>query len=284
MKIKVAKSAGLCFGVKRALNIALQAAGSGNEVYMLGDIVHNEIVVDELKRAGIKKIDRLGRGQGKVLLIRAHGAQEKTVESARRAGYEIIDATCPMVKEIHAIAKKLEDDNRAIIIIGDKKHDEVRGIVGQLKRRPIIISGRSDISSRSLKNIIRAGVIVQSTQDEEKVFKMVDLLKKYIKNLAFKNTICDPTRTKQKEAKELPLGNDVVIIVGSKNSANTKRLYQIARSINRRTHWVNSPGQIRAGWFKAGDSIGITGGASTPESSIKKVVRRTRFLDRLNFP
>lgn len=277
MKITIAKSAGFCFGVKRALAVALEAAKSGREVYMLGDIVHNEIVVDTMKASGIKKIKKPLKGAGaRALLIRAHGAGRDTVALAERAGYKIIDATCPMVKEIHAIARRLEQDKRTVIIIGDKAHDEVRGIVGQLGKKPVIISSRADISRKALRHIERAGIVVQSTQEEAKVLEIVSTLRRRIKDLVFKNTICNPTRTKQKEAKSLPAENDVVIVVGSRSSANTKRLYQISRSLNRRTYWVNSPGEIRHAWFRGAKSVGITAGASTPESSIRGVAEGIR--------
>ena len=274
MRITIAESAGFCFGVKRALSIAIKAASSGREVYMLGDIVHNEVVVEEMKLSGIKKINRLGAGGGKTLLIRAHGAGRKTIEDAKLAGYVIIDATCPMVKEIHAIAKKLESQKRVVIIIGDKEHDEVRGIVGQLKTKPIIVSSLSDISVSRFKNISKAGVVVQSTQEEGLVLAIVASLRKRIKDLVFKNTICNPTKTKQSEANKLPKENDVVIVVGSRSSANTKRLYQIARGLNRKTYWVNSPEEIKKEWFKGASSVGITAGASTPENSIRNVAGR----------
>ena len=274
MKLTIAKSAGFCFGVERALAIALETAASGREVYMLGDIVHNEVVVKKMKAAGIRKIRGPLKGRGaRALLIRAHGTGRGTIARARAAGYKIIDATCPMVKEIHAIARRLEQDGRTVIIIGDKEHDEVRGIVGQLVKKPVIISSRSDISHSALRHIKRAGVVVQSTQEEARALDIVDALRRRIKDIVFKNTICNPTRIKQKEAKSLPAENDVVIVVGSKSSANTKRLYQIAKSLNRRTYWVNSPGELKAVWFKGARSVGVTAGASTPESSIKDVVK-----------
>jgi 4-hydroxy-3-methylbut-2-enyl diphosphate reductase len=279
MRLTIAKSAGFCFGVKRALAIALEAARSGREVYMLGDIVHNEVVVDKMKAAGIRKVRTPGKGKGvRTLLIRAHGAGRSTILGARRAGYRIIDATCPMVKEIHAIAKKLEQDKRTVIIIGDKEHDEVRGIVGQLKKRPIIISSHSDISRKALGHVMRAGIVVQSTQEEEKVLGIVGTLKERIHDLVFRNTICNPTKTKQKEAKTLPIKNDIVIVVGSRSSANTKRLYQISRSLNKRTYWVNSSGAVKPAWFKGASRVGITAGASTPESSIRDVAKGIRSL------
>ncbi|MCI0482069.1 MAG: 4-hydroxy-3-methylbut-2-enyl diphosphate reductase [Candidatus Dadabacteria bacterium] len=276
MKISVAPSAGFCFGVKRAISIALRAASSGRDVRMLGDIVHNEVVVRQLRAAGIKTAKSISRGRGRTLIIRAHGEPETTFAEASRAGYDIIDATCPMVKEIHAIARRLERGGRTVIIIGDREHDEVRGIVGQLRRRPVIISSLSDLSTAPLKNIRRAGVVVQSTQEESKVLTIVGRLKKRLKDIVFKNTICDPTRIKQREARTLPVENDIVIVVGSKSSANTKRLYQISRSLNRKTHWVNSPDEIRAAWFRRAKTVGITAGASTPESSIAGVVTRVR--------
>ncbi len=278
MKINIAKSAGFCFGVRRAIQIAMKAARSGREVYMLGDIVHNEVVVGKLKDSGVKKIKSLGPGRGRTLLIRAHGAQAGTISGARSAGYNIIDATCPMVKEIHAIAKKLEDEGRMVIIIGDKEHDEVRGIVGQLNKKPIIISSLADVKLKRLHRIKGVGIVVQSTQEESKVMEIVARIKKYIGDVAFKNTICDPTKLKQSQAKTLPAENDVVVVVGSRSSANTKRLYQISRRLNRRTYWVNSPGEIRPSWFKEAGSVGITAGASTPESSIKKVAEGIKNL------
>ncbi len=133
MKINVAKSAGFCFGVKRAIDIALKAARTQQRVEMLGDVVHNEYVVKEINKAGIKKVKRLRRGKNKTLLIRAHGASFKLYKEALGLGYKIIDATCPMVKEIHKIAERMERQNYRVIVIGDKKHDEVDGIMGHLE-------------------------------------------------------------------------------------------------------------------------------------------------------
>ena len=139
MKINLAKSAGFCFGVKRAISIAYQTLKDNNKVYMLGDIVHNEDVCKQINNAGIRKISRLSTGKNRTLLIRAHGTTHRVIKKAYRLGYKIVDATCPMVKEIHKIAKQAENDGYKIIVIGDKKHDEVRGIVGQLTKGAIII-------------------------------------------------------------------------------------------------------------------------------------------------
>jgi 4-hydroxy-3-methylbut-2-enyl diphosphate reductase len=273
MKINRAKTAGFCFGVRRALDIAMDASRSNQKVCMLGDIVHNETVVSGIEKAGIKKIKRCGRGKGKTLLIRAHGTQQKTLQKARRAGYKIIDATCPMVKEIHTIAKKMEQEGRQVIIVGDKNHDEVQGINGQLKQKAIIISGPDNIPVLlRQKKVKKAGIVVQSTQNYDNVLTILEILKRFITDLTFNNTICNPTRKKQDEAKELPLKNDVVLVIGSKTSANTKRLYEISKALNPKTYWITSRNNIQPVWFKDIATVGVTAGASTPESTIDAII------------
>ena len=276
MKINLAKTAGFCFGVKRAIDIALKTAESRNNVCMLGDIVHNEIVVKEIEKSGIKKIKKLTKGRDKILLIRAHGLDHKTLRKASGLGYDIIDATCPMVKEIHNIANKMEGKCGTIIVIGDKKHDEVKGIVGQLKNKAIIIDNITNIPLKRIKNIKSACVVVQSTQNLEKVIKIVKALKIYIKNLKFFNTICRPTRMKQEEIRKMPKANDIMIIIGSKNSANTKRLFEISKALNKKSYWINSEREIKPGWFKGAESAGVTAGASTPESTIQDIIKQIK--------
>ncbi|MDD5568718.1 MAG: 4-hydroxy-3-methylbut-2-enyl diphosphate reductase, partial [Candidatus Omnitrophica bacterium] len=258
--------------------IALTTARTGKKVYMLGDIVHNETVVKKIEASGIKKINRLNRTKSGILLIRAHGASLETFVKAKQLGYEIIDATCPMVKEIHKIAKGAQAKGCKVIIIGDKEHDEVHGIAGQLKGKALIIDGISNIPRSKLKRIKKAAVVAQSTQNLKKVLEIVDILRENIPDLLFFNTICKPTRTKQEEIMTMPKENDVMIIIGSKKSANTKRLYEIARSLNKNSWWVNSRREIKSGWFKGADSVGITAGASTPEETIQDIARHIRSL------
>ena len=278
MKITVAKSAGFCFGVKRALAIAFKTIASGSRVHMLGDIVHNEDVVRQITGAGIKKIKRLANGKGKTLLIRAHGASRDIFDKARRSGYRIVDATCPMVKEIHRIAKEMEKKGYSVIIIGDKKHDEVRGIVGQLKKKALVIEDLKDMPYGAVKKIRKAAIVAQSTQNLDKVLAMVEALRRHIDEVRFFNTICRPTRLKQGEIKTMPLANDVMIIIGSKTSANTKRLYEISRSLNKMSYWVQSKEDLKPGWFKDSMKVGVTAGASTPDSTTKEIVSRIRIL------
>lgn len=272
MKINLAKSAGFCFGVKRAIAIAYKTIQAKDNVYMLGDIVHNEDVSWQISKAGIKKIKQLTSGKNKTLLIRAHGASKKTFEKARRLGYAIIDATCPMVKEIHKIAIGSEQKDYTVIVIGDKRHDEVQGITGQLKNKTIVIDSIDNIPLREIKKINKAAVVVQSTQNIEKILKIVDTLRRQIKELKFFNTICRPTRIKQKEIKIMPLKNDIMIIIGSKSSANTRRLYEISKSLNEHSYWIQSKDNLSLKWFKNAKSVGITAGASTPDSITHSIV------------
>lgn len=251
---------------------------------MLGDIVHNEDVVKEIKKAGIKKISRLHRVKDTILLIRAHGAPAKTFEEACNLGYTVVDATCPMVKEIHTIAKEMEKQGYKIIIIGDKNHDEVQGILGQLKNEAVVIDPIKNIPIRKIQKFTKAAVVVQSTQIVEKVNSIVKELKKYIYPLKFFNTVCKPTRIKQKEVKTMPRENEVMIIIGSKNSANTKRLYEISKSLNKHTYWIQSKAEVKTAWFKNVQSVGITAGASTPDSTIKEVVEYIKNLSSNKSP
>lgn len=273
MKINLAKSAGFCFGVKRALDIAIETAQKNEKVVMLGDIVHNERVVQKITQSGIKKITGLRPSKNQILLIRAHGEPKKVFNSARRLGYKIVDATCPMVKEIHKIANSMEDKGYTIIVIGDKKHDEVRGITGQLKKKSLVIEKLSFLPLAKIKRIKKAAVVVQSTQNPNNAFKIVELLKKYIPNLRFFNTICKPTQIKQAEIRNMPMDNNCMIIIGSKKSANTKRLYEISKSLNKNSWRVNSKKEIKPAWVKNAKSIGITAGASTPKETIDEIIR-----------
>lgn len=272
MKINLAKSAGFCFGVKRAIDIANKTASAGEKIYMLGDIVHNEEIAKQIRQLGIKKVQRLSSGKNKVFLIRAHGAGKNIIRKASALGYKVIDATCPMVKEIHRITKNSECQGRKIIVIGDKKHDEVQGIIGQLKSKVIIIEPQENIPWHKINKIKKACIVAQSTQNMEKVLEIVRILSMHIQDLKFFNTICRPTRIKQEEIKQMPKDNDVMIIIGSKESANTKRLYEISKSLNDRSYWVQSKKDLQPKWFKGVNSAGITAGASTPDETTKEII------------
>ncbi|MGD2278699.1 MAG: 4-hydroxy-3-methylbut-2-enyl diphosphate reductase [Candidatus Omnitrophota bacterium] len=271
MEINIAKSSGFCFGVRRAINISKALAGGKKPVCVLGDIVHNSFVVRELAEKGIRKIGRLVPKKNSILIIRAHGAPKKIFERAKRSGYKIIDATCPKVKDIYKIARRLERTNK-IIIIGDQNHDEVKGIAGQLKKKPIIIESPRKIPAEKLKRVKKAAVITQSTQTIENINAIMERLERIMPRVKLHNTTCRTTVIKQQEIKSLPEKNDVVLIVGSPTSANTKRLYQIAKRINKKTHWIESAEGLKKSWFKRVKKVGIMAGASTPDEVVKEIV------------
>jgi 4-hydroxy-3-methylbut-2-enyl diphosphate reductase len=271
MHVNLAKSAGFCSGVRRALRIAYDTATRSGKVSMLGDIVHNEDVLREIRKTGIRKIRRLAKSGEGTLLVCAHGAPRSTIDMARRHGYSIVDATCPMVKEIHRIAARIEKSGRRVIVIGDARHDEVRGIVGQLKTKAVVIDGL-DVPSGVLRGITRAGAVVQSTQNPAMVREVVKKLKARIKDLEFHDTICRPTTRKQKEILSMARKNDVMVIIGSRSSANTRRLYELSKSLNRRTHWISGNEEMKRTWFRGAESVGVGAGASTPDSVTQEVV------------
>ncbi len=230
-KINIAKNAGFCFGVKRAVSMALDGAKEHKDIFMIGDIVHNEHVVKKISDAGInvvKNIDQIKKG---VLLLQAHGTPPEIYSKAKKRSLKIIDATCPLVLEIHEFAKKLENDGYRVIIIGDYNHDEVLGIAKQLKN-PIIIAKPEDVNDK-IKNIIKKiGIVIQSTQNIENAKKIITELIPKCRELKFIDTICGPTKSYQREIRSMPKNNDIMIIVGSFKSANTCRLTEISKSLN----------------------------------------------------
>ena len=277
MKINIAKSSGFCFGVRRAIEISEKLAGGEKPACVLGDIVHNSFVVRELEEKGLRKIKRIRPARNSILIIRAHGAPKTTFDRAKTCGYKIVDATCPMVKDIYKIARRLEKNNK-IIIIGDNNHDEVKGIAGQLRKKPITIESSADIPARKLAHIKKAAVVTQSTQTIDNINGIMKHLERIIPGVKLYNTTCRTTRVKQREIKSLPKKNDLVLIIGSKVSANTKRLYQISKKINKKTYWIECALDLKPAWFKSVKKAGIMAGASTPDHITREVVEALRKL------
>ena len=269
--INTAREMGFCGGVRQAIKKAEEACDKYGQVQMLGEIVHNENVVKDLAEKGVKIVSDLDSADKSIpILFRAHGTPTELWNKARKLGFEIIDATCPLVREIHDYAKLLEEEERKIFIIGDKGHDEVNGIASQVKK-PSIISEIDDIPD---KYYSKAGVVIQSTQNIKKVKSFIDILLEKTTDLRIFNTICNPTRNRQAEIKKLAHENDLIIIIGSFTSANTKRLVQVAKSINPNTHQVEAAKDLKKKWFDNIDSVGISAGASTPDYIIEGVKRK----------
>ena len=252
---------------------ALKEAKKGKNVVMLGDIVHNEHVIRMIEEAGVRVITALDEKNPGTLLLRAHGTIPEVYEEAKKKGYTIVDATCPLVLEIHRRVRMLEEEGYTIVIIGDVGHDEVVGIAGQIKKS-IVISQSGEVSKKIPRRLRKIGVVVQSTQNIENAQSIVYELAHKCQELRFFDTICKPTKLYQAEIRIMPKENDVMIIVGSFNSANTKRLTEISRSINPRTYQVESAGDVKPEWFAEAKSIGISAGSSTPDWVIQDVIQQ----------
>jgi len=271
MQITVAKRAGYCFGVRDAVNMAHSAAEKHGEVYMLGSIVHNEKVVSDLEKSGAKIVKSLDDvPENSPILFRAHGTVPQLWEDAKKKDMNIIDATCPLVYEIHHEVKKLSKNGRKIIVIGDHGHDEVIAIASQVEKS-IIVSSADE--ARSLKKMKKAGVVCQSTQAIENVQGIINVLMEKVFDLHFVNTICFPTKRNHTEVKELAKNHDVMIIIGSFTSANSKRLTELSTEINKNSYQVTDEGDLKPKWFENKNRIGISAGASTPDYLIESVKR-----------
>lgn len=280
-QINIARHGGFCFGVKLAVNAALKASGEHDNVVMLGDIVHNEHVVQKIDQAGVKVVDDLHEAPKGTLLLRAHGSTPQVYEDAKKLGFNILDATCPLVLEIHEIVRELDKQGYQIAVIGDHGHDEVRGIAGQVKNA-LVISRPEEVAPAIPRRLKKLGVVTQSTQNIDNVKKVVAELTARVGELKFVDTICGPTKAYQREIRHLPLENDVMIIVGSLKSANTCRLTEISRSLNPRSFQVECPADVNIEWFKDAKTIGVSTGASTPDWIIQQVVDRIKELTQSN--
>ena len=276
MKILLAKNAGYCFGVRDAVNMAYDTAKEHGDVYMLGHIVHNENVVDDLDKAGAKVVDSLDSVPGgRPVLLRAHGTHVDIVEEAKNKKMNIVDATCPLVRDIHDEIKALEADGRKIIIIGDHGHDEVVGIASQVKD-PIIVATADEATQ--LRKTKRAGVVSQSTQTIENVQDIVNILMSKVVDLRFINTICFPTKRNQEQIKELSKQCDVMFVIGSFTSANSKRLTDLSKERNSRSYQVTCASDIDEKWLDNCEIVGISAGASTPDNIIGEVLDKIKEI------
>ena len=276
MKILLAKDSGYCFGVRDAVDMAYKEAKKSKEVYMLGTIVHNEKVVEDLSRVGAKVVQSLEEvPKDKPILFRAHGTTPKVWQEAKNKNLNLIDATCPLVTEIHEEIRKLEKEGRRTIIIGDHGHDEVVGIAAQVKNPIILANVEEAISLRKMK---KAGVVSQSTQMIENVQEIINVLMKKVFDLRFVNTICFPTRRNHEQIKELAASADLMIIIGSFTSANSKRLTQLALDKNKYSYQVTCANDLDISWFSNIDVVGISAGASTPDDIIDEVISQIKLI------
>ena len=268
MKIYLAKNSGLCFGVKRALDIV-----DNKKTTVLGKLIHNPQVIERLSNNGVRFVDSFSEIYSKEVVISAQGVPESTITKIKEKSISIIDATCPLVKKVQELAKQLEKGGYTVVMIGDPKHTEVVGVTKDLKDC-LIIKNENEVKKAKDKKI---GIIVQTTQDFEKTKKIVEKLKKTASSFKYYNTICTPTKSRQASAIELAKKVQLMIVVGGYKSANTKRLAEICSKITKTKH-IETAEELKKEWFKDIASVGITAGASTPDWIIDKVIKRIKNI------
>jgi 4-hydroxy-3-methylbut-2-enyl diphosphate reductase len=274
MEIIVAKTAGFCFGVKRAIDIAFKIAKEKRKgVYTLGPIIHNPQVVQKLKEEGIVPIGNIKTKKYiTALIIRTHGITLDLSKEIASRGCEIIDATCPFVKKAQYYAKLLSEEGYQVVILGEKNHPEVQSLMSYADNQAIVVNGNAPLPK--LRN--RVGIVVQTTQPLEAMKKVLSDVIKQTKEIKVYNTICNSTALRLKETEMMADKVDVMFVVGGKNSANTTQLTLLCRSLSVPTHHIETSSEIKKEWIQGAKKVGITAGASTPKWIIQEVGKRIR--------
>jgi len=277
MKITVAKNAGFCFGVKRAYNLACECAKKCRKpVHVLGKLVHNQDVVDELEKIGVKTIGSLDDISGGTVIFTAHGTQPALHNKAKFKGLAVLDTICPNVLKAQKLAQKYTKKNYQVIVFGDKNHKEVRSIYEWADRKPKIVEGLSDLKKLKLKDVKNYCLISQTTQNVAEFKKIKDYFASKLPNFVYFNTICDSTDNRQAEVRRLAKTHDCVIVIGGRDSANSRRLYEIAKSLNPKSYFIENASQLKKSWLRDAKKIAITAGASTPEWIIREVIGKVQ--------
>ncbi len=274
MEIIKAKNIGFCFGVKNAYQESLKALKKEAKCQMLGELVHNKEVVNGLKKKGILFINSPLEAKKGIVIIRAHGASKETLKILKNKKIKIIDTTCVLVKKVQKLAQELENQGRKVIIIGEKTHDEVRSIQGNLKKQALIIETESDLLKIPLNQPL--GIVTQTTQDELFFKNIIKRIKKKNKDIKYYNTLCLAVLARQEEARQLSKKVDILLVIGSKNSANTQRLVQIAKKNNKKIYNVEK--NIKKDWFSEVKKIGIISGTSSPDWLIERIINRIKKI------
>jgi 4-hydroxy-3-methylbut-2-en-1-yl diphosphate reductase len=282
MKIVLSETLSYCFGVRKTLETTarLLADRPDRTYHMLGEIVHNEHVIEALKARGLRIVQTLDEvPPGGVVILQSHGSARDRYRELERRGLEFVDATCPMVKIIHERIRAVEAEGRTPVVIGQVGHEEVRGIVGQVARA-IVVKAPDEVTPELFGGVRRAGIVAQSTLVEAEARRIVERVRALVPDTVFHDTICQPTKTRQREVEAHSPGADWVIVIGSRHSANTRHLFNIARALNPRTHLIDRPESVDDMAIPAGATVFIASGASTPGELIDEVVRRLKARSR----
>ena len=282
MEVRLANSAGFCFGVKKAMEKVYEQIenAEGKKIYTYGPIIHNEEVVKELAAKGVEVIESLeelnAREKG-VLIIRSHGVAKSVSDKMEEAGFRIVDATCPFVKRIHNIVQKESAEGKQIVIVGNPGHPEVEGIKGWCLDNAVIIETTAEAEAFKASENQKICIVSQTTFNYNKFKDIVEIFEKRGYDINVVNTICNATQERQTEAREIASMADAMIVIGGTHSSNSKKLYEICKGECNNTHFIQTLDDLHLELPKSVRLVGITAGASTPNNIIEEVQNYVRL-------
>ena len=276
MRILRAARLGMCFGVRDAIDLALEHADAG-PLTILGDLVHNPTVLHTLAARGVATAQDVSEVRTGTVMVTAHGTSERTMARTRALGLTVVEATCPLVHVAHRAVAALARDGYHVVIVGQRDHVEVRGLTGDLDRFDVVLS---DDDVEALEEHPRIGVASQTTQSVEKVRRIVALIRARFpaSEVRFVDTVCKPTKDRQTAAIDMARQADVVIVVGGASSNNTRELVKTCARFCARVHHVQTDADLRSDWFAGAEVVGLTAGTSTPDDVIDRVEARIPLL------
>lgn len=282
MKINVARHMGLCFGIKDAIQLA-EETSKKTPVTIFGPLAHNRSIQNKLTEQGVQFINQHQQAKTDTLIVTAHGTSDRKRREIKEAGFDVKDATCPLVHFAHRSLMELARGGYYPVIIGKSDHIEVRGLTGDLDEYTVILD-ESEIDQ--IPSSKRIGVVSQTTQPIDHVNALVDQIKaRFPKSeIRFTDTVCHPTKQRQKSAIDLGQESDIVIVIGGKNSNNTKQLSVTVSKYCSRVHQIESVTDLDQEWFESEDIVGITAGTSTPDEVIQPVIEQLKLWDRVESP
>ena len=283
MKVIKAKTAGFCFGVKRAVDTVYEQVEKcgGRQIYTYGPIIHNEEVVKDMERKGVtvlrseEELDALEEG---IVIIRSHGVEKRIYDKLNARGIGIVDATCPFVKKIHDIVSEQSAQGKYIVIIGNPEHPEVRGIRGWAGERACVIQNSDDAENFSPDKNEKICIVSQTTFNYNKFKDLVEIISEKSYYVSVLNTICNATKERQTEAESIAETVDAMIVIGDKHSSNTQKLFEICRKACNNTYYIQTLGDLDLNQLGSVETVGITAGASTPNNIIEEVQNNVRII------
>ena len=282
MEVNVAKTAGFCFGVKRAVDQVYEQTEKekGKKIYTYGPIIHNEEVVKDLRSRGVEVIhseEELAALTEGIVIIRSHGVPKRIYDLLEERKLQYVDATCPFVKKIHNIVKKASEEGSHVIIIGNPEHPEVQGIMGWSLLPVTVIQDAEEAEQLSLPEEQKICIVSQTTFNYNKFKDLVEIIPKKRYDISVLNTICNATKERQTEAKSIAKGVDAMIVIGDKHSSNTQKLFEICKKACNNTYYIQTLDDLDMNQLRSVETVGITAGASTPNKIIEEVQKNVRI-------